>query len=398
MKRNRLIAVIVILALVAAAAIGAVVFLLTSARQRGNVVTVGFIYDNEEKTPYSYAFLLAQEAAQSMYQGKVKVMMISNVMEEQLSVPLRSMIDNNCDIIFTNCYGDMRTLAKQYPDVQFCQVSSDPYPASEASPNYHTFKGRIYEGRYLSGVIAGMKLKQLIDSGELAPEDAKLGFVAAYPYTEVISGYTAFILGARSVVPEATLLVRYTYTWSSYTKEKQCAERLLDDGCVILSQHSDTVGPAVACEEYMQHPAFHVAYNTDMTDVAPTRSLAGTHIEWTPYVTGAIRAVLDHRPIEETVDGDVHPLNDMSAGFDKGWVAITPLNAGILPPGTQEAVDGLIDDFRDGKINVFQGDYIAIDPEDESQWIDLHDGYAENADSSIPTFDYILQDVVTVVN
>lgn len=388
---------IILIAAAAAAVIAAgVLAFVFFGPHRKEAITVGFIYDNAETTPYSYSFYLAQEAVESQYQGKVKVMMFSNIMEDEVEGPLKVLIENDCDIVFTNGYGDFRTLAATHPGIEFCQVSNSPYPEEEALPNYHTFKGEIYQGRYASGVVAGLKLKQLIDNGEISPAEALVGFVAAFPEPEVISGYSAFILGVRSIVPEATMKVRYIYTWDSYTKEKQCADRLLNEGCIIISQHSDTVGPAVACEEYLRHPAFHVGYNIDMTDVAPNTSLVSTRINWTPYILQATEAVLSGKEIEESVDGRVHPVNDMSAGFDKDWVRLTPLNTAILPEGAQERIDKLMDDFGKGHVRVFQGDYICYDTEDEDRWIDLHEGFTENEASSIPEFHYIIQDIVKV--
>lgn len=395
MKRRRLIALVVALAVALGA--GGYFALRRFAASRGlfRGVTVGFVYDNDEHTPYSHNFMLAQEAVQSAYQGRVKVLKYSSVAEEDITRPMEELAGNGCEIIFTNGYGKIRDLAKQHPEIQFCQVSSDPYPDSEALPNYHTFKGEIYQGRYASGVVAGMKLRQMIEDGTLAPEAAKVGFVAAYPYAEVISGYTAFLLGVRSVVPEATMAVRYTNTWSSYTLEKACAKQLLAEGCRVIGQHCDTVGPAIACEEFAGD-AWHVGYNLDMTDVAPTASLTSTRIDWSPYVLGAVKAVMEGRPIEEVVDGRVHPNNDMSAGFDKGWVALMDINPLLLPREARDEVDDVIRDLVSGERQVFVGDYVGVSPDDEGDTVDLRGGFVENADSSIPSFHYILRDVITV--
>lgn len=395
MKNQKKTVLVIAVILIVVIAAGVAAFLLFTHKESKSI-TVGFIYDNEETTPYSYSFFMAQEAVESSFQGKVKVMMFSNIMEDEIEAPLRVLIENDCNLIFTNGYGNFRGLAAQYPNIQFCQVSNDPYPESEASENYHTFKGEVYQARYASGVVAGLKLQQLIDEDVIQPEQALVGFVAAFPTDEVISGYSAFILGVRSIVPDAKMRVRYIYTWDSYTKERQAADRLLNEGCIIISQHSDTVGPAVACEEYLKHPAYHVGYNIDMTDVAPNTSLTSARIDWTPYILETTDAVISKKVIEEAVDGRVHANNDMSAGFEKGWVSLTPLNEAIVPAGTQEVIDQLIEEFKLGRLSVFQGDYIAVDPDDESEWIDLHEGFIENESSSIPQFCYLLQDVVTV--
>lgn len=359
-------------------------------------ITVGFMYDNDESTPYSYSFYLAQEELQATFGKQVRVIMQGNVPEDDVRTPVTKLANQGCDIIFTNGYGDVRSMAAEYPDIEFCQVSNDAYPASDALSNYHTFKGEAYQARYASGVVVGLKLQQMIDKGIIDPTEAKTGFVAAYPFTEVISGFTAFLLGVRSVVPTATMQVKYTDVWGSYTLEKECASELLDEGCVIISQHSDTVGPAIACEECYAHEAYHVGYNIDMTDVAPNTSLTSARINWTPYVVGAVQAVMDGTPIEDTVDGKVHPCNDMSAGFEQGWVELTPLNAKLLPKDAQAVVNQAISDLASGQTEVFCGDYHGVNPADASDVIDLADGFVENADSSIPSFCYLLDDVVSV--
>ena len=360
------------------------------------VVTVGFIYDNDETAPYSYNFYLAQETVQKTYQDKVRTVMCSNVLDEHIHLAVEKLAAGKCDIIFTNSYGNIRDLAPRYPHIQFCQASFDPVP-KEAPANYHTFKGEVYQGRYASGVVAGLKLKEMIQKGKIRPEEAKLGFVAAFPYPEVISGFTAFLLGARSVVPQTVMYVKYTNIWDSYTLEKACAEELLEEGCVILSQHSDTVGPAIACEESYAKDVYHVGYNIDMTDAAPHTSLAGTRINWTPYILGAVKAVMDNKPIEKTVAGTVHPNQDMSAGFKENWVEMTRLNTAVLPEGAQEQLKETIQNLRDGKVQVFRGDYTGVNPNDPKDTIDLRSGFTENKDSSVSSFHYILKDVVTVL-
>ena len=360
------------------------------------VVTVGFIYDNDETAPYSYNFYLAQETVQKTYKDKVRTMMCSNVLDEQIHLAVQKLAAGKCDIIFTNSYGNIRDLAPKYPHIQFCQASFDPEPKA-APANYHTFKGEAYQGRYASGVVAGLKLKEMIQKGTLRPEEAKLGFVAAYPYPEVISGFTAFLLGARSVVPQTVMYVKYTNIWDSYTLEKALAAELLEEGCVILSQHSDTVGPAIACEESYAKDVYHVGYNIDMTEAAPHTSLGGTRINWTPYILGAVKAVMDNQPIEKAVPGNVHPNHDMSAGFRENWVEMTRLNTAILPEGAPARIEETIQALRDGKVQVFKGDYTGVNPNDPKDTVDLHNGFTENQNSSVSSFHYILKDVITVL-
>ena len=173
----------------------------------------------------------------------------------------------------------MKKLAEKYPDIEFCMATCSNANEEPRLENYHTFMGAIYQGRYTAGVAAGMKLQELIDNGTITKEQAKIGYVAAYPYAEVISGYTAFLLGVRSVVPDAVMSVRYTNNWNDYLTEKKYAKEFIDEGCVIISQHSDTTGPATACEATdSDTPVYIVSYNESMANVAPTTYLTGCKI------------------------------------------------------------------------------------------------------------------------
>ena len=358
-------------------------------------LTVGFVYDNDETTPYSYNFYLAQKEVEETFKNEVRVMMSSNILDDDMNEEVKKLAEAGCKLIFTNSYGNIKDAAAEYPEVQFCQVSSSSYHESEARDNYHTFKGEAYQARYLSGVVAGLKLEEMITSGKIEANDAKLGFVAAYPYPEVISGFTAFLLGARSVVPETTMAVKYTYIWSSYTLEKECADELLNEGCVIISQHSDTVGPAIACEEHFANECYHIGYNIDMTNDAPNTSLTSARINWTPYVTEAVKAVLEGKKIEDVVEGTVHANNDMSAGYEDSWVAITELNTKLLPESAKTRIEEVRKELADGKRKVFFGDYTGTDPETK-QTINLRTEFEENKNSSMPSFSYILDGVITV--
>ena len=290
----------------------------------------------------------------------------------------------------------MKTYAEAYPDIQFCQATCANANTDPVLSNYHTFMGAIYQGRYISGVVAGMKLAELIDDGRINADEAKVGYVGAYPYAEVISGYTAFFLGVRSVVPEATMTVRYTNTWDDYILEKKCAKDLINEGCIILSQHSDTTGPAVACEETDKDREVYIAsYNQSMADVAPTTYLTGCKINWIPYMCEAVDAVVNERDIEQTVNGNVNG-RDIGAGFDEGWVEMLELNEVVAADGTAEKVDELVEGFQSGNIHVFQGNYTGVNPDDPDDTYDLNNEYIENKNCSAPTFAYILKDVIVV--
>ena len=363
-----------------------------------DTLTVGFIYDNDESTPYTYNFSLAKDALERRYGDRVTILTCSNVLDDKMEDPLRDLVTKGCNVIFFNGYSELVVkLAPEYPEVEFCQTSYMDMTDKQVPPNYHTFKGEAYQARYVSGIAAGMKIDQMISEGVIKSDEAVVGFVAAFPTSEVISGYTAFLLGVRSVVPQAVMRVRYTETWSSYAQEKSAAQALIDEGCVVISQHTDTIGPAVACEETEgERTVYHVGYNQSMSEVAPGTSLVASRICWEPYVTEAVDAVMARKSIEKVVSGRVHGT-DVSAGFEKGWVELVDLNQQVAAPGTQEAVDAAIEQFKRGKGDfVFKGDYVGVNPDNPDDTYDLREGYVENATTSFPTFRYILQDVISV--
>ena len=298
---------------------------------------VGFVYSEDESTPYTANFVMAQRALQAEYGGKIDVLFKSNVLARESEQPMRDLIRNGCRILFINMDTDIPiTLAREYPEVTFCQASMPNISIEGAPDNYHTFNGEIYQARYVSGVVAGMKLRQLLDSGAVLPRDACVGYVAANSSAEVISGYTAFILGVRSVAPEAVMRVRYTGSWSSYNEEKKQTKELIDEGCVIIAQHVNTMAPAVACEEAAAagRRVYHIGYHQSMMDVAPSSALVSIRTNWAPYIIQTVQAVMNNQEIEESVTGNVHG-RDMSAGFDAGWVELLEMNRFVAAEGTE---------------------------------------------------------------
>lgn len=364
-------------------------------------IKVGFIYDNDESTPYTYNFSLAKDALEKEYGKRVEILTCSNVLDDEMEEPLRDLARKGCNIIFFNGYSELvMKLAPDYPDIEFCQASYMDMTGVSVPSNYHTFKGEAYQGRYVSGIAAGMKIEQMITDGIINEDQAIIGYVAAFPTSEVISGYTAFLLGVRSVVPQAVMFVHYTETWSSYAHEKDAARDLIERGCVVISQHTDTIGPAIACEEASESKktVCFVGFNQSMSEVAPGTSLVTSRICWEPYVLSAVDAVMKEKKIESTVSGRIHGT-DVSAGFEKGWVEMIDLNLQVAAPGTQEAMDKVIEKFKRQNADfVFKGDYTGVNPNDPSDTCDLREGYIENENTSYPLFHYILSDIITVVN
>lgn len=378
------------------------IFLTLSQKDYSSrVIKVGFIYIGDSSTAYTNNFCRAQNELLDAYPDNIRTFAKYNIPEENCEPAIRDLIDSGCDIIFGTSFGygeTMKLMAAENPKIQFCQATCDNANQEPVFPNYHNFMGKIYEGRYLSGIVAGMKLKELIKEGKITPQQCKIGYVAAFPYAEVISGYTAFLLGVRSIVPEAVMTVRYTDTWSNTVRERKVAEALIAENCLVISQHSDTIGPAYACElastKYGKI-VYHVGYNQSMTDVAPTTSLVSTRINWAPYVLAAVEAVMKNKKIESTVKAEIFG-NDAAAGFENGWCEIVGLNKLIAAEGTKEKIETTVRQFKNKNFFVFKGNYTGVNPFDSSDTYDLNRPFIENANQSAPSFYYILKDVITV--
>jgi len=365
-----------------------------------SVCKVGFVYTEDESTPYTYNFIQAQNALTEEFGDRVEIITKSNVNSLEAETPIRELVLRGCKIIFVNADTEAAVnICGEYPDVQFCQVSLPTISLEGKPSNYHTFNGEVYQARYISGIVAGLKLRELLDSGQIEPEDAVVGFVAANDSAEVISGYTAFLLGIRSIAPEAVMRVRYTGSWSNYAKEKERAKELIDEGCLIIAQHTNTSGPAIACEEASEQgtQVYHIGYHESMMNIAPSTALVSLRTNWTPYIVSATQAVMDQQEIERVVKGNLHG-NDISAGFEQDWVQMLELNTNLAAPGTETKMEQSIEEFRGGKKDVFKGNYTGVNPEDPSDTIDLRQGYEENKNSSNPTFRYVLDDYILVEN
>ena len=370
-------------------------------------IKVGFIYAEDESTPYTANFVRAQYALEEQFGNQVEVHFRSNVLSQDAERPILELIREGCTILFINLDTEIPVImAQQYPDVTFCQISMPDVSIEGTTENYHTFNGEVYQARYVSGIAAGMKLKELVEKsaeaeGEpLDPEKGLVGFVGANSTAEVVSGYSAFLLGVRSVVPNATMRVRYTGSWGNYDAEREAAEKLIEEGCLIIAQHVNTSAPAAVCEaatKKLGYPIYHVGYHTSMLDMeAPSCALVSIRTNWIPYVTEAVQALLDGRKIENAVHGNVHG-RDMSAGFEYGWVEMLDLNQYIAAEGTKKAVDKAIEDLKKGRIKVFSSnsDCIGVNPRNAADTINLKEQeYIENEYSSVPSFSYRLEGCV----
>ncbi|MGE4354632.1 MAG: BMP family ABC transporter substrate-binding protein [Oscillospiraceae bacterium] len=252
--------------------------------------------------------------------------------------------DEGCSIVICNSYGHepfMLKVAPDYPEVQFIACTNLNSTFDDLDNTHNAF-ANIYEGRYLSGIVAGMKMQEMIDNGTITEDQAIIGYVGAYAYSEVVSGFTAFYLGARSVCPSATMKVQYVSSWSNPTAEANAAQALIDQGAVIISQHSDNTTPATTAQ---QNGVYSCGYNNDMISVAPDASLISCRIDWSIYFEYAIKAVVNGESFAQ----------DWTAGMADGAVVLTDLNETIAAPGTAEKLAEVEAGLADGSIHVFAG-------------------------------------------
>lgn len=378
----------------------AALLLFQMTKTETKVLKIGFIFPGDEVTPYTENFIDAMDNLMQEYGDSIECDAEYNVPSDQVDEFLDWFIEEQYDYIIaaSNDYEvETKEAAAAHPEIEFCVPLGDNANDGEVLSNYHTCSGTIYQGRYVCGVIAGEKLKELLEDGTITSDQAKLGYVAAFPDAASISGYTAFYLGVHSVVPDATMLVKYTYEWADYYHEKEATKDLISQGCVVIAQHSDTTAPAAVCEAASgELPVYHVGYNQSMTDIAPTSSLVSCSVDYSYYFSQSVKALLKGKKIESCIKGTVNG-QDVMAGLREGWVNILDVNKVILPDDIDSVVDETVEKLEKRTIDVFSGPFIGVNPNDANDTVDLSTPYIENENSSAPTFNYILKDVITVL-
>ena len=307
-------------------------------------VKVGFITLHDENSTYDLNFINgAKEAIANLGLTEDDYILKTNVPEGQECYEAAvDMVDAGCNIIFADSFGHepyMIQAAQEFPEVQFCH-STGTRAHTEGLANYHNAFASIYEGRYLAGIAAGMKLNEMIEAGEFTAEEAKIGYVGAFTYAEVVSGYTSFFLGARSVCPTATMEVTFTGSWYDEALEKEGAQKLIDRGCKLISQHADSLGAPTACENA---GVPNVSYNGSTKEAAPNTYIISSRINWAPYYEYAIKAVMDGTAID----------TDWTGTLATGSVVLTELNTNVAAEGTQAAIDDAMAKLESGELHVF---------------------------------------------
>ncbi len=333
---------------------------------------VGFIFLHDENSTYDLNFIKAAREACA----KLGVEMV-----EKVNIPESNdcyeaavdLADRGCDIVFADSFGHeqyMIQAAKEYPDVQFCHATGT-MAHTENLANYHNAFSSIYEGRFLAGVAAGLKLNEMIEAGQFTAEEAKMGYVGAFTYAEVISGYTSFYLGAKSVCPSVTMEVQFTGSWYDEMAEKEAAEKLLSNGCKLISQHADSMGAPTACET---KGVPNVSYNGSTVAACPNTFIISSRINWVPYYEYIINCVANGEAIAA----------DWCKGFDAGSVELSEINDKAAAAGTAEKIEAVKADLAAGKIHVFDTATFTVGGETLTSYMaDVDTDAAYTADTEV---------------
>ncbi len=315
----------------------------------GKTVKAGFIFLHDEQSTYDLNFMnAAKEACKNM---GIEYVFKDNIPEgQECYEAAMDLVDEGCNMIFGDSFGHEDYLiqaASECPDVQFSHATGTK-AHTEGLSNFHNAFASIYQGRYLAGIAAGLKLNEMIDSGKITADQAKMGYVGAYTYAEVISGYTAFFLGARSVCPSVTMEVTFTGSWYDMALETEGAQKLIDNGCVLISQHADSMGAPSACESA---GVPNVSYNGSTYDAAPNTFIVSSRINWTPYFEYMIECIQNGKTIDTDWVGTIATSS----------VLLTDFNDKVAAKGTEEAVNKAISALKDGSLHVFDTSTFKVD-------------------------------------
>ena len=312
-----------------------------SAAAEAADVKIGFIFLHDENSTYDLNFLNgAKEACEKL---GVEYVIKTNVPEgNECYEAAADLADSGCNIVFADSFGHedyMIEAAKEFPEVQFCHATGTK-AHTEGLTNYHNSFASIYEGRFLAGVAAGLKLNEMIEAGEFTAEEAKMGYVGAFTYAEVVSGYTSFYLGAKSVCPSVTMDVTFTGSWYDETAEKEAANKLIEGGCKLISQHADSMGAPTACENA---GVPNVSYNGSTVDACPNTFIVSSRINWAPYFEYIINCVANGEEI----------ATDWTGTIATGSVLLSDVNEKAAAAGTVEKLAEVKAALEDGSLKVF---------------------------------------------
>ena len=319
-------------------------------------IKIGFIFLHDENSTYDLNFInAANEVQKALGLSDEQIVKKTNVPEtNECYEAAAELVDRGCNIVFADSFGHqsfLKQAAEKFPEVQFCHATGTTAHTDKLD-NFHNAFASIYEGRYLAGVAAGMKLNELIKAGKFKAEEAKMGYVGAYTYAEVISGYTSFYLGAKSVCPTVTMDVQFTGSWYDETAEKEAANTLISKGAKLISQHADSMGAPTACETA---GIPNVSYNGSTVKACPNTFIVSSKINWAPYFEYIINAVAKNEKID----------TDWCKGIQDGSVELTEVNEKAAAEGTQKAIDDAKAKLADGSLKVFDTSTFTVTVSDK---------------------------------
>ncbi|MCQ2505825.1 MAG: BMP family ABC transporter substrate-binding protein [Lachnospiraceae bacterium] len=317
-------------------------FCLTACGSGDEEFKLGVILLHDEASTYDLNFLNAvNAAAKELGLSESQVIIKRNIPESiKCKEAADELVDAGCKVVFADSFGHETYLleaAKAHKNVQFCHATGT-MAHTEKLDNFHNAFASIYEGRYLAGVAAGLKLQEMMAKDSTVVP--KIGYVGAFTYAEVISGYTSFYLGVKSIVPEVKMDVQFTGSWYDETEEKNAAAALIDNGCVLISQHADSMGAPSICEE---RNVPNVAYNGSTATACPNTFIVSSSINWAPYFKYIVTCSKENKPID----------TDWVGTIATGSVVLTDVNTKAAAAGTVEKLEAVKADLVSGKVKVF---------------------------------------------
>ena len=323
-----------------------------STEAAGGDFKAGFICLHDENSTYDLNFInAAKEACETLGISEDNYFIMTNIDEGEACYDAAAeLVDKGCSYIFADSFGHedfMIEAAKDYPEVQFAHATGTKAHIEQID-NYHNAFAAIYDGRYLAGIAAGMKLNEMIEAGDITEDEAKMGYVGAFTYAEVVSGYSSFYLGAKSVCPSVTMDVTFTGSWYDETAEKEGATKLINGGADLISQHADSMGAPTACENA---GVPNVSYNGSTIDACPETFIVSSRINWAPYYEYVVDAVQSGDDIASDWVGDL----------SSGSVELTDVNEAVAAEGTAEKLEEVREQLENGELQVFDTSTFTVD-------------------------------------
>lgn len=357
-------------------------------------IKIGLICLHDESSTYDKNFIDAMKAVQAeLGLTNDQVIIATDIAEgDECYQKAADLAEEGCNIIIADSFGHedyMIQAAKDYPNTIFAHATGVKAAANADLPNFVNAFASIYEGRYLAGVVAGLKIKEMIENEtvvngiKVTAETAKVGYVGAFTYAEVVSGYSSWYLGVKSIVPSVTMQVTFTGSWYDVTAENTAANTLINNGAILVSQHADSMGAPNACEA-KRVP--NVSYNGSTQDACPNTFLVSSKINWGPY----------YKYLVECKVNGTTPKKDWVGTIQTDSVQLTPLGA-VVADGTQAKLDEVKAALVNGSLHVFDTSKFTVEGK-VLEGENVSNGYYHESEAqSAPSFSYVI-DGISLLN